>query len=267
MNGFAELTFAREHGRTVLTRSRVGAPMALVRPFALPDGGLLVQLVSLGPGLCGGDRVALHARAGRGTRVAITTTAATRVMSMDPEAHAEQRIVLEAEDDATLEYYPCLTIPYPASALKQTIDLHAAAGSRTGIVECWAMGRVARSEYLAFRHLASRTTVTRGGRPAYVDVLRLEPEAADLAAAAVLAGQRYLVSGVWTGIGASLDDPPCPVTGEAPLVAFGESSPGVAYLRVLGADGPCVDETIRASLERVARTWGLAPVALSRFHN
>jgi urease accessory protein len=267
VNGFAELVFAREHGRTVLARSRVEAPMALVRPFDLADGGLLVQLVSLGPGLCGGDRIAVHARAGRGTRVAITTTAATRVMSMDPEVHAEQRIALEAEEDATLEYYPCLTIPYPASALKQTIDVHAAPGSRTGIVECWAMGRVARSEYLAFRNLASRTTVTRSGRPAYVDVLRLEPGTADLAAAAVLAGRGYLASGVWTGIGPWLDDPASPVTTASPLVAFGESSPGVAYLRVLGADGPCVDETIRTSIERVSRNWGLVPVALSRFHS
>ena len=106
MNGFAELVFARKHGRTVLTPSRVEAPMALVRPFDFPDGGVLVQLVSLGPGLCGGDRLAVRARAGRGTRVAITTTAATRVMSMDPDAHAEQRIALEVEEDATLEYLP-----------------------------------------------------------------------------------------------------------------------------------------------------------------
>ena len=267
MNGLAELVFAREHGRTVLTRSRVEAPMALVRPFDLPDGGLLVQLVSLGPGLCGGDRVAVHARAGRGTRVAITTTAATRVMSMDPDAHAEQRIALEAEEDATLEYYPCLTIPYPASALKQTIDVQAAAGARTGIVECWAMGRVARSEYLAFRQLAGRTTVMCAGRRAYVDGLRLEPDAADLAGTGVMAGRNYLASGVWTGIAAPLDVPASPVAVDGPLVAFGESAPGVAYLRILGTEGPCVDETIRTSVARVSRSWGLTPVSLGRFHN
>ena len=129
------------------------------------------------------------------------------------------------------------------------------------------MGRVSRSEYLAFRHLASRTTVTRAGRRAYVDALRLEPAAADLAATGVLAGRAYLVSGVWTGTAAPLDVPPAPVTTDGPLVAFGESAPGVAYLRVLGADGPCVDETIRASVERVSRNWGLAPVCLGRFHN
>lgn len=268
MNGSAELVFIRERGRTVLARSRVEAPMAIVRPFDLPDGGLLVQLVSLGPGLCGGDRIAVDVRAGRGTRVAVTTTAAARVMSMDAGAQAEQRIALHAEEDAVLEYYPCLTIPYPGSALSQVIDIESAQGSRVGAVECWAMGRAARSEYLAFRQLASRTTISRAGRRTYIDTLRFEPAAGDLAGAGVLAGRRYLASGVWTGLGGPLDGPPAsaPGTGD-PLVAFGQSGPGVAYLRVLGADGPGVDGVIRASVERVSRCWGLVPVCLARFHN
>jgi urease accessory protein len=145
VKGTAELVFALQRGRTILRRSRVEAPMAIVRPFDLPDGGLLIQIVSLGPGLCGGDRVTVDVRAEGGTRVAVTTTAATRVMSMDDDAHAEQRITLRAAADAVIEYYPCLTIPYPGSALRQTIDVAAAPGARVGILDCWAMGRTARS--------------------------------------------------------------------------------------------------------------------------
>ena len=51
----SELTFAYRGGRTVLDRSRVEAPTALIRPFALADGRQLVQLNTLGPGLCGGN--------------------------------------------------------------------------------------------------------------------------------------------------------------------------------------------------------------------
>lgn len=267
MNGTADLVFARERGRTVLKKSRVKAPMAVVRPFDLPDGGLLIQLVSLGPGLCGGDRITVDVRAERGSRVVVTTTAATRVMSMDGDAHGEQCIRLHAEEQAVIEYYPCVTIPYPGSALRQTIDVDTAPGARVGVLECWAMGRTARSEYLAFRSLASRTTIASGGRRQYVDVMRLEPRSADLSGAGILAGHRYLASGVWTGAGA-LDDEPAPASSEGgPLVAFGTSSPGVGYLRVLGADSPCVDRVIRASVERVSRSWGLTPVCLARFHN
>ena len=268
MNGIAELVFARARGRTILTKSRVEAPMAVVRPFGLPDGGVLMQIVSLGPGLCAGDRINVDVRAGRGTRVAITTTAATRVMSMDQGAYAEQRITLHAEEDAVMEYYPCVTIPYPGSALRQTIDAHTAPSARIGVLECWAMGRTARSEYLAFRSLASRMTIAAGGRRTYVDAMRLEPESTDLAGAGILAGGRYLACGVWTGVGRDLDDEPAgPASDSDPLVAFATSSPGVGYLRVLGSDGPGVEAVIRASVERVWRIWGLAPVCLSRFHN
>jgi urease accessory protein UreH len=187
---------------------------------------------------------------------------------MDPETHAEQRVSLRAEANASCEYYPCLTIPYPGSALRQTIDVDSAPGARVGIVECWAMGRTARTEYLAFRSLASRTTIVRQGRPTYVDAMRLEPQSVDVGGAGILAGRRYLVSGVWTGVAGPLEEEPAaPLTEGSPLIAFGTSSPGLGYLRVLGTDGPCVDRVIRASVERVSRSWGLAPVSLSRFHN
>jgi len=42
---------------TILAQSRVEAPMMVIRPFELPDGRLVVQLITLGPGLCGGDAI------------------------------------------------------------------------------------------------------------------------------------------------------------------------------------------------------------------
>src|SRR6478609_2449990 len=104
--GVAELTFARRSGRTVLAHSRVTAPMALIRPFALPGGGQLVQLITLGPGLCGGDRVDLRITAEADTDVVVTTTAATRVLSMRPDDRAEQHVVIAAQAGATVQYYP-----------------------------------------------------------------------------------------------------------------------------------------------------------------
>ena len=51
------MTFARRGGRTVLAASRAEAPVALVRPFPLDGGRQLVQLITIGPGLCANDRI------------------------------------------------------------------------------------------------------------------------------------------------------------------------------------------------------------------
>ena len=108
--GGAALTFAVRAGRTVLVDSHVRAPVALVRPFPLADGGQLVQLITIGPGLCGGDRLLVHVAVETGARVVLTTPAATRVLSMDAGQHAEQDVELVVAAGATLEYYPAITI-------------------------------------------------------------------------------------------------------------------------------------------------------------
>ena len=272
VTGRAELAFTLQHGRTVLARSRLDAPAAIVRPFPLPDGGLLIQLLSLGPGLCGGDRVHVDISAGPGTRVVVTTTTATRIMSMDPGTCAEQHVVLRAGTESALEYYPCLAIPYPGSAFTQSIAADAAPGSHVGIVECWAMGRTARADYVEFRSLASRTTLSRDGVLEYADAIHLDPGTTDVAGIAVLAGRRYLASGCW--LGATLpasQEPGAAAPGDFadidPLRVLAQSTPRVAYLRALGHDGPALDRAVRESVELVSRSCGLAPVPLDRFHN
>jgi urease accessory protein len=268
VRGRADLQFERRGSRTVLIRSRVDAPTAIVRPFDLPDGGVLLQILSLGPGLCGGDKLTLSVNAGRGTRVVITTTTATRIMTMDPNRYAEQEILLRVDDDAVLEYYPCLTIPYPGSAFVQTIAAEIGAEARLGLLECWAMGRIARDEYLQFRSIASRTTIAVEGVIRYADALRLEPGAVDLAGAGILSGRRYFASGVWHG--AAPDSSPIP-SGPAddPLLAFGQSSARLTYLRVLSREEPILDaaleHTFVASLAGVGRLAHILPAHFGRY--
>jgi urease accessory protein UreH len=278
VSGCAELVFARRGTRTVLDRSRVEAPMTVVRPFELPDGRLVVQLITLGPGLCGGDGVRIAVTAEGGAQVIVTTTSATKILSMADGRHAEQRVVLHAEDGASLEYYPALTIPFPGSALKQTVSVTAASTARVGVTECWALGRVARGEYLDFRSLASRTTLTIDGRLVYADTLELEPARHDIAGAGVLSNRRYLAAGFWLGVdlidGADAEpsdpftrriDDGLPASPETTEVAFGQTAPGLAYLRALGDDGPAMDVAVQRSVELASRAWGIVPVRLDRF--
>ena len=264
VRGSASLSFARRGDRTVLLHSRVEAPLAVIRPFELAGGRLAVQLVTLGPGLCGGDSITLDVVAEDGAEVVLITTAATRVMSMEPEQRAEQRIRLRAGPGASLEYYPALTIPFPGSALSQTLAIEADPTARIGVVEAWALGRAARDEYLRFRSLTSQAMLSVAGTLVYADSLWLEPARDDLANAGVLDGRRYLATGFFHGVNSIADADPAAASNVAD-VALAQSRPGLAYLRVLADDAPALDAAVQGSLERIARAWGRAPARLDRF--
>ena len=254
LNGSVRLTFERRGPRTILAESRIEAPMTVVRPFDLPGGRLMIQLITLGPGLCGGDSVRIDIAAGDGTRVVVTTTAASRIMSMEAGAHAEQHVTLRAGHDAALEYYPLVTIPFPGSALTQTVRVEAEATSRVGVLETWALGRAARGEYLEFTCLSSRTTMSVDGMLRYGDATHLEPAAQDVAGGAILAGHRYLATGFWQGATLPARTLPQPCPGDV-LMAFGQSRPGLVYLRALADDGPALEAALRLATAAVAGAW------------
>jgi len=262
--GGAALTFAARGGRTVLVDSHVRAPVALVRPFPLADGGQLVQLITIGPGLCGGDRLHIQIAVETGARVVLTTPAATRVLSMDATQHAEQRVDFVVAAGATLEYYPAITIPFPDSAFRQTISVNASNGARVGVLETWALGRTARAEYLGFRSLSSRATLEVGGEPLYVDATELNPGRDRLAGAGVLARRRYLASGFWFGVTLP-EEEPVTVDDTDVLVSMAQSTPVVAYLRALASNAPSLEATLSGAATRIAAAWGHTPVSLARF--
>lgn len=254
----------RRGGRTVLVHSRVSAPITLVRPFPLAGGRQLVQLITLGPGFCGGDRIDIRITAEAEADVVVTTTAATRVLSMRPGAHAEQHVEIVAHGGATVQYYPLLTIPFPDSAFSQAISVSAAADARVGLLETWALGRVARDEYLQFHSLSSRTTLHVDGVLRYTDATELRPREHDLTGAAVLAGRRYLAAGVWHGATIDPAAPDGAAKGDL-LLAFAQSRPGLVYLRALANDAPSLDTALRTATARIAASWDQAPLALDRF--
>ena len=266
LKGCATLRFARRGERTILLHSEVSAPMALVRPFELADGRLAVQLVTIGPGLCGGDDIQLDVTVEDGAEVVLTTTAATRIMSMYPGDRAKQRVRLRAGRAASLEYYPAMAIPFPGSALTQTLAIDAEADARVGVIESWSLGRSARGEYLRFRSLSSRTSLTIDGTLVYGDALQLDPAEDDVANAGILDGRRYIAAGVFSFVesnsaGGQAEDPaPSGVD-----VVLAPSRPGLAYLRVLANDAPGLDAAVQWSLEQVAQAWRRPAFRFDRF--
>ena len=60
--------------------------MKIVRPFALDGGRALVQVLTLGPGLCAGDAVELDITVEPGARAVVVMQAASRILGMEAGA-------------------------------------------------------------------------------------------------------------------------------------------------------------------------------------
>jgi urease accessory protein len=262
VRGRLELVFAPGPGGTSLAHAHSSAPLKIVRPFPLGRGRALVQVLTLGPGFCGGDHYSLDVTVESGARAVVIMQAAARVLGMTGDASATQSVTLRVHSGGQLEYYPGLTIPFADSSFVQRVHVTAAADARVGILEHWSMGRSSRGEQLQFRRLSSRTTVAIDGAPIYADAIELEPSQTNVAATGMLENYRYMASGFW--LGASPD-----LAGvhsvDGTLMAFGHAAPDQVYLRALAMDGFSMGRLLQSAVDRINAAWGLEAIPLRRF--
>jgi len=263
LNGRIELVFRPGRGGTSLARSQVAAPLKIVRPFALDGGRALVQVLTLGPGLCGGDTFTLDVIVEHGARAVVIMQTASRILGMSEGASATQSVNLVVGADAQLEYYPGLTIPFADSSLKQRVTVSAHRDARVGILETWAMGRTTRNEYLRFRHLSSRTLVSIDDRPVFADALEIQPALMNAAATGVLENHRYVASGFWYGV--PEDATITPVQSGALLACDRGTSRKQVFLRALAHDGYQMATTLQSAVDAINQAWGCEPIPLKRF--
>src|SRR5258708_30880218 len=76
---------------------------------------------------------------------------------------------------AKVEYFPEQIIPHGGSALRQSLRIEMARGSRAIVVDSMASGRVAHGEHWNFTEMNSRTEVFSCGRPTYINRTRIVP--------------------------------------------------------------------------------------------
>jgi urease accessory protein len=261
--GRLSLNFALGPSGTTLARSHVSAPLKIVRPFALDAGRALVQVITLGPGLCSGDIFTIDITVGRGARVVVVMQAASKILGMPDDSTATQTVNLSVAAGAQLEYYPGLTIPFANASLTQRINVSADGEARLGILESWAMGRHSRGEHLCFTRLSSRTLVRVDGQPVFADALEIEPGATDACAIGVLENHRYVASGFWLGVPA---DTPLAAIPTGALVAFDRcTAPERVFLRALASDGYQMATALQSAVDAVTAAWGFEPIPLRRF--
>ena len=122
----------------------------------------------------GGDSLETTIRLRKGTHGCLSTPSATSVYRA-LDCPASQRTDIVLEEEAILEYFPEHLIPYPQSALRQSLRVQMAAGSCVILSEAFAAGRIARREQWRFKELISDTEIRLGNLPIYINKSRIVP--------------------------------------------------------------------------------------------
>lgn len=231
------LAFARARERTVLTERRFQLPLQFLEPIDLAgDGSVCATLLNPTGGVLGGDRLATQIRLAEGASVCVTTPSATRVYTSGGRA-ARSTTRIDVAAGAVLEFVPEHLIPHPGASLVQQLEVEVAAGGRAIVWDAWALGRVARGESWSFERLELETRIRLDGRLAFLDRVRLEPEARALEPTAGLPYVGTLVavgasSAPWPMLAAELEALPSPA--DVLVGASALAAPGLA-VRVLAA--------------------------------
>jgi urease accessory protein len=173
-DGFLRLRFARSGANTVLAQSRFSLPLQALTPLTLADGSAYLMLLNPTGGVLGGDHLVTEIDQESGTHACLTTPSATRVYRT-AEKPANLETVIHLGGGATLEYFPDHIIPHAGSALRQSLRIEMARGSRAILLDSLASGRVAHGERWSFTEIDSRTQVYACGRPVYLNRTRIVP--------------------------------------------------------------------------------------------
>ena len=257
----SRLVFDFARGRTRLAVRDLGAPLRVMHGFELPDGRLLVQIVSAAPGLFAGDRYELEIEAKDGARAVVLTPAATKIHSMPNGGSARQTVRAAVAADASLEIYPTLSIPFPESDFRQDVEVALSEGARFGWMDPWAFGRIDSGEKYAFRRLTTRLRIDRGGAPLYRDAMDLRPGEMDISGYGLLEGATHAVSGCWFGPG----DPWTPKGSIDDRLALGRVGADGLYARGLFPDGASFRQALEEIRRRVSAAWQLADFPQAQF--
>ena len=158
----------------MLERSRFTLPLQALTPLEMEDGTAYLMLLNPTGGVLGGDHLVTEIVQDAGTHVCLTTPSATRVYRTSRQP-AVLETVIRLGEGATLEYLPDHVIPHAGSALRQSLRIEMARGSRAIILDCLASGRVAHGERWSFREIDSRTEINICGKPGFLNRTKIAP--------------------------------------------------------------------------------------------
>jgi urease accessory protein len=172
------VSFRRSGKTTVLGAAFAASPLRLLTPRN-HGGAAWVFLVNLGGGLVDGDRLDIRIAADPDTAAFIGTQASTKVYR-SPQG-CSQRLEVHVADGASLAIVPDPVVCFAGARYEQRIDISLAPTASLVLFDGYTSGRAARGERWQFAHFESRTTIARGGVPAFIEAARLDPAQGSIA--------------------------------------------------------------------------------------
>lgn len=197
-HGSLNLVYGYRQGTTRVIRDRVQAPLKVQRPF-YPEGTQICHSVVLhtAGGMVGGDRNKLNFHLQPQAKALITTPAASKIYRSNG-LEARQRIEMQIDADACLEWLPQETIVFNGAIYRQDLRVELAPGAIWLGWEITRFGRTARKERFLQGEWRSHTEVWQQGHPLWIDRQWLKGgEAIDSPHG--LAGQPIVASLAWLG--------------------------------------------------------------------
>jgi urease accessory protein len=149
-------------------------PLQALTPLTLANGTSYLMLLNPTGGVLGGDHLLTEIVQEAGTHACLTTPSATRIYRTAGKP-AILQTTIHLGEEATLEYFPDHVIPHSGSALRQSLRIEMARGSRAIIWDSLASGRVAHGERWSFTELDSQTEVLMCGAPVYINRAKIVP--------------------------------------------------------------------------------------------
>ncbi len=237
-------------GQTRIGDLRQSGSLKLVFPRTF-RADIETVLVNTAGGITGGDYFAADFDVQRGATLTVTTQAAERAYQAQPGTAGRVQTDIDVQSDAQLHWLPQELILFERSALRRRLAINLAAEARLLMVEPVIFGRVAMGEALRHINFQDRITITRAGKPLYIDAVHLRGDAtAHLARNAIANGAGAMASLVLVRPDAAAQLAPIraalPDTAGASLIAD-----DTLVMRQLAADGYELRRALLPILDRL----------------
>lgn len=167
------LGFADDAGTTRLIRREHTGPLRIQKPL-YPENKDVCHAIIVHPpgGVVGGDELSISATVHKDASAFVTTPGAAKWYKANGKV-SRQRVMLEVEENASLEWLPQETIFFDAAevALEQNVTLAAGASYVGSEILCF--GRTASGESFSSGSITQRTSIRQDGRLVWFEQGRL----------------------------------------------------------------------------------------------
>jgi urease accessory protein len=223
---------------------------------------LMGVCINTAGGITGGDRFAIEAQAGAGSRLTLTTQAAERIYRARGDEVGRLSTRLSVARGARLDWLPQETILFDRSALRRSLCIDMADDATFLAVEPLVFGRITMGERLRRIAFTDNIRLIRAGELIFADAIRLTGDAdAQLASRFAANGAGASAGVLYAAPDADLYLPRIrellPETGGASLIR-----PGVLFARLVAPDSFLLRQSLIPVVEALRgaplpKTWTL----------